>query len=400
MNILQINKGDNLGGAAKVVFRLHEEFRKKRHFSHILVDEKITKDKDVVVLEKNKEFKLKEYLMKGLGLAEFFLYNKPKIINNYFFKQADIINLHNLHVRYFNLNQIVEICKFKPVVWTLHDMWAFTGHCAHSLDCQRWKNGCGQCPQLDIYPHLKIDVTSWLWKKKESIYNNSDFIVVAPSKWLKKKAEKSMLANKRIELIYHGVDEQAFKPQNRKMLRRKLNLPLEKKIICFVAQKGSENIWKGGNFLKKIINEFRTDEDKVFIEIGGYQKSIENEGRVIKIPYIMKADNLAEYYAAADILLFTSLAESFGLVVIEAMACGLPVVAFDTGPMSEIIKHLRTGYLARYKDLQDLKAGVNLLLSNDKLLNDNRFMSRQRVQSYFTLRKQVDNYLKIYRSLR
>jgi glycosyltransferase involved in cell wall biosynthesis len=400
MNILQINKGDSLGGAAKVAYRLYQEFKKKKHASYMLVGEKGRKDEHIIALKKEKRSGLKDYLIKGLGLAEFFLYHDKKIINHPFFKQAGIVNLHNLHVRYFNLYQLMEISARKPVVWTLHDMWPISGHCAHSFDCRKWKTGCGHCPYLDTYPHLKFDLTAWLWRKKKDIYTKSQLTIVTPSHWLKKKVEQSLLKDKKIELIYHGVDEQIFKPQNKKKMRKELDLPLNKKIICFVAQKGRSNIWKGGNFLKQIIKNISSDNNKVLVEIGGQKNHQQRRGKLIEIPYLKKEEVLAKYYSAADVFLFPSLAESFGLVVIEAMACGLPVVAFNHGPIKEIVKHLETGYIARYKNLKDLERGINFFLSNKKRLEKFSLKARERVKKIFTLKKQAGNYLRLYRQLK
>lgn len=397
LNILQINTLDNIGGAAKVALGLYNKYKEKRHNSHLLVGTKILEDSNISEL-KRKESKLKNFITNNLGLEEFSIPKDRALLNNNLFRNSDVVNLHNLHGNYFNMNNLISISKEKPVVWTFHDMWPITGHCAHSFDCERWRVGCGKCPYLDTYPKLKIDLSRYLWKRKKKIYSKSDFTIVVPSKWLMQKVKKSILKDKKIELIYNGVDERTFTPGDSYKLRKELGLPLNRKILIFISHGGVNNLWKGKEYLTRMIKWAKRKKDIIFLEVGSNELS-QTEDNFIRVPYIEDKTLLAKYYAAADLFLLTSIAENCPLVVLEAMACGVPVVSFDVGGVKELVKHMKTGYIAEHKSVDDLVKGLNLFLSDDNLLEKTRIDARKRIEKYFTLELQTQKYLKLYKDL-
>src|SRR3989338_11326724 len=187
LNILQINTTDQKGGAAKVAYRLKNGLKKLGHETSMFVGRKYTNDENIFILNDLKSFgqrvrkKLAYYLANDIDL-----FNSDKIIKTEVFKKADIIHCHNLHSYYFNLNTLKKISKLKPIVWTFHDMWPITPHCAHSFDGP-FKNGFWQCPSLEIFPPLKWHNEKYLEKRKRDIYRQSDFQIAVPSMWLKNK---------------------------------------------------------------------------------------------------------------------------------------------------------------------------------------------------------------------
>lgn len=178
--------------------------------------------------------------------------------------------------------------------------------------------------------------------------------------------------------------------------RKKLNIDLHKKIILFVAQGGVSDPRKGYNYLSKISQKYLSNDEYHFIVIGetGLSKLKKN---VTYIPYLSKSTSLSWYYAAADVLLFPSLAENCPLVLIEAMSCGIPIVAFNTGGIPEIIKHKKNGYIAQYQDEDDLEFGLNWILSLSpkqlKVIKDN---NRSRAVRLFSQQTMVDKYERLY----
>ena len=145
----------------------------------------------------------------------------------------DIIHLHNIHGGYFQTNLLPKLAKIAPIVWTFHDMFPITGHCAYSFECEKWKTGCGNCERLDIYPSIKKDRTKFLWNYKNKVYNSAKFTIVTPSLWLKKCVGQSFLKNKDIRLIYNGIDLENFTKTDKYEARKELNLPQDKKIVLF-----------------------------------------------------------------------------------------------------------------------------------------------------------------------
>ncbi len=207
--ITHINTHDNVGGAAKVAWRLMETQNKIGHYSRILAAFKGDKaELSEAILPELDTLPQSEFKLKGYLYYEY--QGSHNLVNHQLVKNSNIVHLHNLHGDYFNPFSMLFLSKKNNLVWTLHDMQAITGHCAHSFECNKWEIGCGGCPSLNIPPEIIKDSTRKLLKDKEFIYNNSEFIVTVPSTWLKTKVEKSVLKNHRCELIYNGVDTGSF----------------------------------------------------------------------------------------------------------------------------------------------------------------------------------------------
>ncbi|OGF24910.1 hypothetical protein A2331_06100 [Candidatus Falkowbacteria bacterium RIFOXYB2_FULL_34_18] len=414
MNILEINTNDFRGGAAQVVYNLKEEMKKGGNKVSIFSAHKTIDDPDVSLINPKMACGFLSRLSKKIikkdlpsfiifktrdtfhsliaNDIEFFKVNH--ILKTKEFKQADVIHVHNLHGNYFNLNLLEKISRIKPVVWTLHDMWALTGHCSYSYNCEKWKDGCGDCPDLGIYPPLFWDNTHRLWKKKKEIYNNSKLNIVVPSLWLKEITQKSILKNQNIELIYNGVDLMDLKQHNQIKARKKLNLPLNKKIIMFLAAGGKKDKRKGWFYVEKMIEMYK---DILFLCVGGKENEYNKRGNVRYVAYVDSKKGLAEYFSASNIFLFTSLAENFPLVVLEALACGVPIVGFDVGGVKEAIIHKENGYIVQFKDINDLKAGIDYIFSlSEEVINKVQQSSVKRVRKNFSLEIMAKNYKKLY----
>lgn len=414
MNILQINSSDSKGGVAKNTYRFKKRLEEFGHKMILFVSVKNTDDKNVFLIKPLNKFlkKISHFLKKDLqgyltrkttylraNDIEFF--NIKNLFKSTEYKKADIIHCRNLHGDYFNLKALKKISKEKPIVWTIHDMWAITGHCAHSFDCKKWQTGCHNCYHLNIYPAIKWDNTKYLWNKKKKIYDNLKINIVANSLWTKKKLEKSILKDQNIRLIYNGVDSTVFRKYDKEAIREKLNFPLDKKIIMFLVAGGKGNPWKGWKYVEKIINYYKDNKDIFFLCIGGRKdKQQLDKGNIKYIEYTDEDSLVAQYYSSADLLLYPSLADSFGLVVAESLACGTPVVTFKTGGIPEIVLHKKNGYLAEYKNTGELINGIKYIfgLSNAEFQEMSRH-SIQRIKDNFELDIMVKNYLNLYQEI-
>lgn len=400
MNILQINTLENKGGAAKVANRLHQSFQQmKEHRSCMLVGWKQSDDPHVAVIKTKEDFRLKRSLMNRLGLADYYLHSFHEKRNS-FLDDADVVNLHNLHGGYLNLQSVAMITSWKPTVWTFHDLWPLTGHCAHSFDCQKWRTGCGGCPYLETYPELKIDLTHHLWEKKRKMLQKSKFTIVAPSQWIADKIKDSFLQDKRIIVIHNGVDTNIFRVQDKLLARKKLGLPLDKVILASAAYMGIKNTWKGGEYILNALNILQQRGDIFFLNIGS-KEPIEGmpQGQYMSTGHIEEEDKLALYYSASDLFLFSSLAENCPLVILEAMSCGLPVITFDVGGAAELVLHNQTGYVASYKDFNDFMKGVTIFLEKKTFRLAAGEESQLRVKKHFSLKDHVSKYLRLYTEL-
>ncbi len=397
-NILHINTAVGQGGAAKVAYDfLNKNLSKKDLNSKILTKTNYDKAiEDVEILEcKNKKLhKLLHNYSKRSGLLDFFNLSSFKIPNLECFQNTDVIHLHNLHGAYFSPFILPKLTSLKPTIWTLHDEQSFTGHCSYSFECNKWQTGCGNCPDLNYYPKLKTDSTDFLWQTKQKIYDLSYFTVVCPSKWLADRAKQSILKNKDIRVIHNGIDTNIFKPTDKQKAREILNLPTDKLILMFSASNATANPQKGGKFVYEAYNVLKNNKDILFLNIGGKSKS--KKQNWINIPYIKKEEEMALYYSAADLFIYPSLVEAFGLVSAESLACQTPVIAFDYSATPEIVDHNKTGYLAKYKDSEDFINGIKIFLESKALRKQAGIEGRKKVLDNFTIDKMVNSYIDLY----
>jgi len=399
MNILQVSTFEKTGGAAMVAYKLHHEF-KKNHKSKLLVGVKSSNDRDTIefpffIRKIRKQMRIFE---KHTGFQYFFDPSYFWFLKKSNYSKYDIINLHNIHGDYFNIYTLLKILKHKKVIWTLHDMWTMTGHCAYSYGCKNWKNECDVCPHLDYYSPLKKDRAHYLFQLKKKILNNPNLYLITPSDWLKNLVEKSMQPKNNISLIYNGVDHNLFKPRDKQTIRNKLGISNKKKVILFNTM-GRKNPQKGFSYLINALKKIK-DKTNVSLLIVGDNGRFKLDGfETINAGLIDSERKIAEYYACADILLYPSIQDNCPLVVLEAMSCGLPVVTFNTGGIPELVQHKKTGYIAKYKNVDDLTKGINLLLKNPGLRKKYGVQSRRRIIEKFTLKKQVQNYLRLYHKL-
>lgn len=222
--------------------------------------------------------------------------------------------------------------------------------------------------------------------------------IVVPAKWLKEKVEKSVLSGHPITVIPNGVDTAIYLPQPKDKVRQELKLPPAVKIITFVAHAGPANSWKGWQYMEQIMKYYHSS-DVLFLCVGGDELAINtNRDKHIKfIPFISDPRTMAKYYSASDLLLFPSIAETFPLVILEAMACGLPIVSFDVGGVADAMVHKENGYLARYRDAEDLINGIQYIFTLSE--NEKKTMgekSAERVKTNFSLELMAENYLRLY----
>lgn len=304
------------------------------------------------------------------GLLDYHVQKSHALVEHPFFQTADLIHLHNLHGGYFNPWSLPLLTARKPAVWTLHDMQALTGHCAASLECERWlpQTACGDCPRLDHYPRLWRDATRRLWQDKRILYAHSSLHLVTPSVWLQRLTEKSLLQDLPLTCIPNGVDTAIYRPQDKAEARRQLGLPQDALLVGGCADGGLANPWKGGHYVVQTVQALKKEfAGLVFLNIGVKTIPTALQADWIRhIPYVQDDNELATLYAALDLLLYPTLADNHPLVCIESLCCGTPVAGFATGGVPEIVRHGQDGLLAPTHAVEDLiQNAVRLLRDAD-----------------------------------
>ena len=391
MKVLHINSLNQKGGAWTIIKGLSQSLENKNIESYFIDGSKILNTKIPGYKKLMRIFNQHIFMDYVSPLGKYLICKKVREL------KPDIIHLHNIHGGFFPTKLLLKLQKSAPVVWTFHDMFPITGHCAHSFDCEKWQDGCGECPYPETYPEIKKDRTKSQLRYKKKIYDSSEFNIVTPSRWLYNCVKKSVLKDKGVSLIYNGIDTEIFKRTEKNEARERLDLPVDRKIILFSAHGGTNNSFKGGEYFDLVFKKLKNEKDTIFLNVGG-EKAGKEENK-FDLGYINSAKEMALIYSASDIFLFPTLAESFGLVAVESMSCGCPVVAFETGGVTEIVEHLKTGYVAKYKDIDDFFSGVELLLKNSALRKEMAEKGILRVKENFSLQRMSERYFELYKKV-
>ena len=311
----------------------------------------------------------------------------------------DIVNLHWINSGYL---QVETIAKFnRPIVWTLHDMWAFTGGCHYSQGCDRYKQSCGNCPILKS--NKDWDLSRWLWRRKAKSWRDIDLTIVTPSRWLAKcAAESSLFGGLRIEVIANGLNTQKYRPFERELAREIIGLPLDKKIILFGAVSASSNYRKGYHLLLPALQKLKQIAKQMELVIFGAEKPRDPPDFGIEARYLGKFNDdisIALLYSAVDVFIAPSIQDNLPNTVMEALACGTPCVAFNIGGMPDLIDDRQNGYLATAYEPEDLARGISWIIEDPERWQNLSACARSKVQREFTLEKQAQSYIQLYEDI-
>lgn len=303
--------------------------------------------------------------------------------------QPDIIHLHNIHGYYINIELLFDyIRKHRiKVVWTLHDCWAFTGHCAYfdAVGCDRWKTGCYHCPQKKTYPaSALLDASAWNWQRKKELFTGLDVVLVTPSEWLAGLVRESFLGGYPIEVIHNGIDTETFRPR-KGIFQGKYGI--EKKIILGVAAEWTER--KGlRDFIR--LNDLIDRDIYQIVLVGLTKKQIkELSDGILGLQRTSSAIELAEIYSNADVFFNPTYEDNYPTTNLEAMACGTPVVTYDTGGSPESVRG--RGVVVEKGRI----AEVAEVIRTDKITQINS----EQVRDDFSKRAMTEKYVGLYKSV-
>ena len=274
---------------------------------------------------------------------------------------ADIVNLHWVGGNTLPISQLAAIRA--PIVWTLRDMWAFTGGCHYSGACRRYQAACGDCPQLRA--PAERDISRQVHTSKRRHWSSVDMTIVCISRWLADCARQSaLLRERRIEVIGNPIETTVFKPLDKAVARRAFNLPPDKKLILFGAIGGSSDQRKGFKYLAEALQSVDSADDTEVVVFGAKQMEDLALGMPThQIGSLQDETSLSLLYSACDVYVMPSLQEGLGNTALEALACGAPCVSFEGTGTSDPITHRRNGYLANMRDSADLLAGIRWALA-------------------------------------
>jgi glycosyltransferase involved in cell wall biosynthesis len=287
-----------------------------------------------------------------------------------------------------------------PLVWTLHDMNAFTGGCHYSWDCDRFKTGCGDCPQLNHRRNPR-DPSRANAALKRRLLAGRNLHIVANSRWLEARARESFALrdSRSYRTIHCGLDTEVFSPQDRAQCRRLLGVPEDAVVVCFGAE-SIDNRRKGFALLRQALERVAARHRVHALYFGGKGAGLlpATMGQTY-VGTIDSAHTQAQVYSAADLFVIPSLYEAFGLTALESMACGVPVVGFATGGIPDMVEPGATGLLARPADPADLATRIEYLIGHAEERQAMGRRARARVEERFTEAIQAEKYLALFESI-
>ena len=398
MKVLQINTVCGVGSVGRIVRQIHEALREKGHESYIAYGRKPLGCDGAIRIGGDLDVYFHVFLTRVFDLHGF----GSKKATKKFLKiveeiNPDIIHLHNIHGYYLNIEVLFDFLKSfdKPVVWTLHDCWAFTGHCSHFTyaKCERWKTGCYSCPEKKSYPRSVIfdNSKSNYARKKKAFTGVKNMTLVTPSQWLAGLVKESFLGDYPVQVILNGIDTEVFKPTPSDFKKR---YGLDGKFLIL----GVANVWekrKGFDYFLDL-SKYLSD-DEIIVLVGLSDERIKNlPNNIIGIKRTNSAKELAEIYTAADVFFNPTLEDNYPTVNLEAQACGTYVITFDSGGAKETIISKESGIAIKPCNAEDIMNLIRVLRSKGRKAANVDSSARSVISHRFM----VGSYISLYEKLR
>jgi glycosyltransferase involved in cell wall biosynthesis len=280
------------------------------------------------------------------------------------FRSADVVHYHLIHDSYFSILALPFLSKLKPTVWTWHDPWMMTGHCIYPFDCQRWLIGCGSCPALSIPFPMKQDRTAEMFQKKMRIMNRASIDVVVASRWMRDMVQKSPIGkNVRTHHIPFGIDLEQYRPRDAKAARKRLGV-FDDHFVIFV--RATVNPFKGINDFINAIESLETNRKICIVAVQetGLLNRFIGKHQIIEFNWVNDDATMIDVYTAADLFVMPSRAEAFGLMAVEAMACGRPVIVCEGTSLPEVTFAPQTGVAVPQNNVRALAAAIKRLMEH------------------------------------
>lgn len=412
MKILMLSTFDTRGGAAIAARRLHTGLRRIGIDSRMLVQEKGGDDPFVIEPATPLRRALSAFrpMLDSLPLRQYPQRQRitfspailPDRLNREITKLSpEIVHLHWVAAGFLRIETLAKLNR--PLIWTLHDSWPFTGGCHLPFDCLRYREACGACPTLGSA--RDSDLTRRIWNRKRKAWENLDLTVIAPSRWLAECAGASALfRQKRIEVLPNGLDTNRFRPIDKGTARDILSLPRDRKLLMFGGVHAASDPNKGFQYLADALRKLSAQGwgEKAEVLVFGSTEPDQAPDFGLKCHYLGHVHDdvtTALLYCSADIFVAPSTQENLPNTVMEAAACGTPSVAFAVGGLPDLVEHGRTGWLARPFETDDLAKGIAALLVDDEKRTDMGYAARNKVVSQYALERIARRHAELYEEL-
>ena len=416
MRVLIVNTSEKTGGAAVAANRLMEALNNNGVKTKMLVADKQTDQITVVPLPRRWARKVHFLWERFTILLRLHLQRKhlfeidtanagSDITSLPEFKEADLIHLNWINQGMLSLKSIRKIVRSgKPIVWTMHDLWPATGICHYARNCSAFRTACHNCQLLPLHGAAN-DLSRKVWEKKKRLYHGANIHFVTCSRWLEDQAKQSaLLADQRVSSIPNSIDTHVFCPSDRREARQRAGLPTEGRLLLFVSQKVTDER-KGVSYFIDAVNSLvdkhpEMAKDMAVAVLGGNSEQVCQQLRLKSYPlgYVSDDRMIVSIYNSADVYVLPSLEDNLPNTIMEAMACGVPCVGFRVGGIPEMIDHRRTGYVANFKDTDDLAEGIRWTLNetNSEALRETCL---HKVAHCYSQQSVAMHYIEVYNEL-
>jgi len=399
MKVLLINSVCGYGSTGSLCTDLAYALQKQGHECYIAYGQLSTDFENSFKIGSVLENHIHNVCSRITGKQGYFTKNGTRKLISYIETvNPDVIHLHNLHGNYLNLKILFNYLASanKPVVWTLHDCWAFTGKCAHYTDigCYKWQTHCNHCPQLKKYPpSIIFDRSSVMFEDKKKWFTSIKNLTIVPvSNWLSGEVKQSFLAKYPIIPIYNWIDQTIFKPTDLN-IRKKFGIDENKSIILGVSAGWSANDYKLQEFIR--LSQLIAEDIQIVL-VGGKNKLESLPENMIHIPYVSSKTELAGIYTTAGVYVHLSVEDTFGKVIAEAMSCGTPAIVYNSTACPEIIGE-GCGYVVEKGDIDGIVRNICRIKANGKTSYADQSISH--VQDNFDINRNTTKTIELYKSM-
>lgn len=312
------------------------------------------------------------------------------------FREADLVHYHIIHSGFLSMQSLPAMTAEKPSLWTLHDPWAMTGHCIHPFSCQRWKTGCGQCPDLKTDFAIQRDTTALNFRLKRMAYRRSNFEILVASSWMENMVRQSPLMDDvPVHKVPFGLDLDFFKPGDQAAAKARLGIEPHRLVLCF---RSVVNDFKGLQYVIEALDRLQTQVPICLLTLNdkGRIEKFKDRFQVVELGWTNDDSVMQDVYGATDLFLMPSLADSFGLMAVEAMACGKPTICFEGTALPEVVFTPEAGLAVPSRDSAALAAAMERLIGDPQERLARGARSRQLAEQHYDIRLQAERMVDVY----
>ncbi|MDP2470585.1 MAG: glycosyltransferase [Candidatus Palauibacterales bacterium] len=397
--------GESGGAVGVALSLLHQRLLRLGIDSKMLVLDDAGTGPDVSRLPRVETLSLERRIRavtRRLGLNDIHRLGSFRLDRHTFFQNADLVHFHGMHSGTFSYLALPRVATFRPTLLSLHDTWAFTGHCAYPGDCERWKTGCGECPSPETDPAIARDATHLEWRLKSRAFNASGLGLVSKSAWTTRVARVSALRHLPLTEIPYGVDTAVYRPRGKGRSRALLGLPQEL-FVLLVSGSDMKERRAGQDLLARSLRALAPDLAARCVLMvmgrGGSELGSATGLPVRDLGYVSDDHLRAVAFSASDLYLLPTRADVFGIASIESQACGTPVVSFRVGGVPDHVRPGETGFLAEPEDALGFRDGIALLLENEAARHRLSAGGRASVLRDFDLSLEASRHASLYEAI-